>query len=311
MTEQLWHNGKKIVYVVVSVLSLYSCYSDSNFVIPPHHPSLVVHAYVETGQFFKLAVSKTSSSTGPVSTDYYNYVRNAEVILFQNDIAKDTVHYDNGEERYTSTRVMAIAGNTYKVIIKAPGFTSVEATAIAPVAINTDFVSITRDARADANNQLLDDIIFRFHDPAGEHNYYRVELNRPFPGGLTTSPFCVYTYDPAVEQYQSEVDPFTGSNCIWNDEVLLSDRSFNGTVKEITISGIAYDLQEYTDVTGTYRPYLKKYNISEDYYKYIKSVISLDAIKDNPFVQPFTIKGNVKNGYGLFTIFSATTDTLR
>ena len=71
------------------------------------------------------------------------------------------------------------------------------------------------------------------------------------------------------------------------------------------------NLLEYNIGGDIYRPSLKKYTISQEFFQYINDAITLGVLKDNPFSRPYTIPGNVKNGYGLFTVYSAVTDTIR
>jgi hypothetical protein len=167
-----------------------------------------------------------------------------------------------------------------------------------------------RNARTTSEGVLLDDITFRFSDPAAEPDYYLATLYPGFPG---MNYLCVYTYDPSVERYTGGLAPFDPGSCISNEELLITDRSFNGQVKDITISGEAQALTAYSDpISGqTYRPYLKRYVISAEYYQYFKKVLSLGYDAGTPTLSdPIIIKGNVVNGYGLFTLYTVTTDSL-
>lgn len=283
---------------------LLSCERDVTIELKPHTPTLVVHAYVETGKSFEIAVGKTTSNNIISSTDG-NYVENATAILYENGVEIDTLDYDASIQRYTSADT-AYPDKTYKIVVQAPGFKTVEATTIAPSAVGTTLVAYTKDARVDADGNLLNDITFRFADPAGK-DYYFVEINSFFYNS-----FCVYSYDPSIEEFQGAIDPFEANSCIDNDAIIINDRTFAGTTKEITLSATAYGLIEFDDGNGNItRPYLKKYHISEDFYRYIKDGISADIVGNNPFIEPHITGGNVRNGYGLFTVYSMTTDTLR
>jgi hypothetical protein len=260
---------------------------------------------------FVIAVTKTIASTAQVVFVDETFIENAVAVLYENGVIKDTLDYDPGEKRYRSV-VMAVSGRTYRLTVEAPGFMTVEATAIAPLEIPTTSISHIRNARLDADGMPLDDVTFRFTDPAVEKNYYLAELNSATWGGGFTSNFCVYSYDAVIEQFQGSLDPFENGDCILNTEVLYTDPAFNGRTKEITLSTNDANLMAFEDpLTGdSIRSYLKNYNLSEDYYKYIKSGIGLELVDENPFIEPVVRKGNVKNGYGLFTVYSAAVDTL-
>jgi hypothetical protein len=286
------------------LLLVISCERDTAIDIKPHTPSLVVHAYVAVGDTFVIAVGKTTNIT-VVTSAADTYVGNALVVLYENNVIADTMAYDGVQERYHSS-VIAIVGKTYKVVVQAPNYKTVEATAVAPSVPNTSIVSFVKIARIDINNNKLSDITYRINDNGAEKNFYLTTLGHEFRGF-----FCVYTYDAAVDKYQGNLDPFETGNCIGNDEILIRDNLFNGSSRNITLSGDEFSLREEVLGTQVFRPYLKLYNISEAFYEYIKDGISVDIVEGNPFVEPHITGGNVQNGYGLFTVFSYKVDTLR
>jgi poly-beta-hydroxyalkanoate depolymerase len=84
--------------------------------------------------------------------------------------------------------------------------------------------------------------------------------------------------------------------------------------KEITLSMHSASLDSFADASGkVYWPYIKQYNITEEYYRYLKTSVYQDQIFEEGSIvtEPRTPKGNVKNGFGLFTVFAAVTDTIR
>src|SRR5690348_8374165 len=125
MHMQSWKQYKKMLIALLAITCC-SCYGDPDIKLPPQQSKLVVHAYVGTGDYFSLAVTKSSTSTGVIPSDYYNYIRNAQVVLFENGVAKDTLRYDSTKERYVSARVIAVTGRTYKITVTDAGFDGVE-----------------------------------------------------------------------------------------------------------------------------------------------------------------------------------------
>lgn len=298
------------VLMLVLLAGLFACEQETELDLPAHTPKLVVHGYVQTDSLFKIAVGRTFAANvllPPADT----YIATATVTLYENGTLKEVLTYDPVQNRYISAAA-AVAGKIYRVTIAASGYETVEAITASPFPVSTQAVSYNRNARTDEHGIILSDVIFRFDDPASISNYYLAEINRALPG-YPSSSFCVYSYDPAVEKYQSSLDPFESGSCIDNKEILFSDRSFNGVRKEITISGNHDSMAEFTDAaTGAvYRPFLKRYSITAEFYKYTKAAISINGINDDPFSQPVSTYSNIKNGYGLFTVFSAVTDTLR
>ena len=298
----------RMTLVVFTLCQLCYCEKPKNITLPELPPALVLHGYVGTGDRFRVAVGKTAINSGILADDSTLLVKNALVILYEDGVIKDTLDYFNLAREYTSA-ILAKAGMTYRITVQTPGFTSAEAMAKAPSFVPTNWVVRTRGARVDQLGNFQDDITFSFPDPAAEKNYYLAELST-YQFGLTPNTFCVYTYDPSVDKHQGDLDPFETSYCIDSREFIFTDKLFNGQTKELTISTAASNLKSYTVGDRTYRPYLKKYSLSQEYFRYINDALTLGVLKDNPFSRPYTIPGNVKNGYGLFTVYSAVTDTL-
>lgn len=293
----------------VLLMIVISCTRTAQVDLPVHQSRLVLHGYVGVGERFSVSIGRSIGGDYVVE-DSNTFVKNAWVVLYVDNQFGDSLRFDPQKNRYVSTTIIAESGRSYKIISGAPGFETVEAIATAPAAVRTLNISHLTHARTSADGVSLDDIVIRFEDPATEKNYYLSALHPAFPG---SSYLCVYTYDPSVERYTGDFVPFDQRNCISSEEILYTDKSFNGSVKDITFSTEGSQLQHYTDpVTGhTYRPFFKRYNISEDYYRYFKNVISLTYSYGSPTMSdPVITKGNVKNGYGLFTVFTVTTDTI-
>jgi hypothetical protein len=131
---------------------------------------------------------------------------------------------------------------------------------------------------------------------------------------LHPTSMCVYSYDPVIDQAKSDLLPFDEGYCLESEEILFTDKSFNGSLKTITLSGDTYDLSAFYTYwpTKIHRPCLKLYSINEDYYNYLKRTISIGISNDEffAFSNPVTPKGNVVNGFGIFTVFAVTVDSL-
>lgn len=307
MTKRITQLAFPFLFFLMLIVAS-SCERPALIDFPPHTPLLVLHGYVAVGDTIKVSLGKTiriTVSEGDTAT----YVDNGWVLLYENDIFVDSLKFNPHERRYISSHVIAQTGNRYKVMAGAPGFGIVEAAARGPLPVPTTSLKVTDSSRTNTLNIMLSDIQFRFLDPAQEMNYYLLELY--LPGGSFDN--CVYTYEPVIERYKGDMLPFDQNSCIYGDEVLFNDRSFNGQQKELTISSATDLLQSFIDPTTniTYRPYLKRYNISEDYYRYFKTWTAIEFNTGNvTMASPVIIKGNVHNGYGLFTVYTVTTDSL-
>jgi hypothetical protein len=276
--------------------------------VPAQQPKLVLHGYIAVDSTIKVAIGRTIPFNIPVA-DSVTYINDAWVLLYENGVFLDTLRYSAGQQRYSAQRI-AQQGKTYTIVAGAFGFETIEASAFAPLPVETISVAQVNNARTDNAGILQDDVTFTLNDPARETNFYLTALYPP--GGIHTF-MCISTIDPVIEKPSRYLIPFE-EDCIFNDEIMFTDQSFNGTLKEITISAEANRLKPQTDhSTGNVsRSFLKVYNISKDYYRYLKNTLSIEIDPEVPsLTEPVTVKGNVKNGYGLFTIFTVATDTLR
>lgn len=304
---------KRSIYALLMstlvMLCMPGCEKARFITLPEHTPRLVVHGYEETGELFRVYVGRSFRADIVTNVDS-SYISNATVVVYENGILKDTLDYVIAESRYASTTLRPVSGNIYRIVVSAPGFETAEASVTAPFPVPTTAFHYVRGTRVNVSGEIMDDVVFRFNDPPGVENYYHARLQMSGPHGGT---FCVYTYDPAVERYQSDVNPFESGSCIFSDELQFTDRFFDGQTKEISLSAPSNALAERFDpFTGvTYRSYLKRYNISKDLYRYMKAEIMLGLSSNDPFGQPVSIQGNIQNGYGVFGIMAGVADTLR
>jgi hypothetical protein len=301
-------NWARAIVSMLVFLFLFACNKPAPIELPPHTPKLVVHGYIETGTVFNVAIGRTFPADQLVP-DSMTYVRDATVVLYEDNVLKDTLRYF-APTRYYRSPVIAVVGKTYRLVVSAPGFETVQSItkATPPVAL-TQLVWNQR-AQTSMNGTVLDDVTFTFNDPPGETNYYLAELNRK---AYYWSSFCVYSYDPVIDQYQANLNPFEGGSCIDNNEILFTDQQFNGRTRTITVSGNSESLETITDInTGAvYRPFIKRSFISKELYQYMKDAIALSNTSGDPFSIPTSVRGNVSGGYGIFSVFAAVTDTLR
>ncbi len=285
-----------------------SCKRNIEIGLPPHHKRIVLHGYIALGDTIKVTVSQTVRDKRSRNEAL---LPDALVLLYENNVLKDTLTFDKHELKFISPHVVAGIGKKYTVKVQAAGFPSVESTTEAVTFPDTGSLRYIKGARRFIDGDWMDDVKYSIYDPAQIKNFYLTAVYRYFGSDVG----CVYSSDPAIERAQASILPFDESDCINGDEIIYSDQSFNGDLKEITLSVNSKLLETWTDInTGkVYRPYLKRYAISEDYYRYFKYITSINEGGDEYplFNELSPVKGNVTNGYGLFAIFSLVTDTIR
>lgn len=291
--------------LLLLMLCLFSCTKTID-ISSPHVPQLVIHGYIAVGDRFNITVGRTAEKTELDS----QYIKNAWVVLYENDVFLDSLLFNPQQKKYIAKQAIAAPGKTYTIKAGAPGYPVAEAVASAPDPVPTVSIAHIKNARLDEVGRFLDDVQFSMQDPAGVKNYYLAAL---YPSThFTSTLLCVYSTDAAIDRPQADVLPSNENVCIDAKSILFNDQSFNGSLKKITISAWPKALESIRDNSGgIHKPYLKRYVVSEVCYKYIKYINSQDGEISLPYfnVPPNHI-GNVTNGYGLFTVFSATTDSL-
>lgn len=301
--------SRKVFFMAISIL-VASCDKYVEISVPELEPRLVLHGYVATGNRFEVAIGK-SARPNTYLDEVETRVENAWALVYENDIFRDSLRYDAQLRRYISNTVIAEAGKSYKVIAGASGFVNVEAQTKATLPVNTLSLVHNKNVRTTSYGAGLDDLQFSFQDRGNEKNFYLSTLHPATwsHAGLT----CVTSSDPVIELVRGELVPFDGADCIPNDEILFTDKSFNGTIKQLTITAQSESLKPATDQQGgLHHAYLKRYSISEEHYRYLKATVSLAGGINFPrLIEPVSVKGNVKNGFGLLSVYSVVTDSLQ
>lgn len=292
--------------LLIFLMCPFSCTKDIEIKLPST-PQLVLHSYMPVGESFSVIITRPSELN---STNEQQYVNNAWVLLYENGVFKDSLRFNAQQKKYTAPTDTVEYGKTYTIRAGADGYLTAEATATAPQPVPTVAFDHKKNARLSSAGEFLDDVSFSIQDRGDEKNYYIAALypNNRFNGGLR----CVYSIDPVIDRPQPDVLPINVNDCIRATDILFNDQSFNGSLKQITISAWPRELESVTDASGfVHKPYLKRYTISQDFYKYYKYIKSQDYELDLPYTNvPALDIGNVTNGYGLFTIFWVTTDSL-
>lgn len=124
-----------------------------------------------------------------------------------------------------------------------------------------------------------------FDDPAGEKNFYEI--------GIVTD------YNPTRNsnriEFVSTID-LAATKGYQDDYVLLTDESFDGEEKTI-------ELKIYRWSTDNIKFHLIWRNVSEDYFRYSKTLKTQIDLGDNPFASVAPVYTNVENGLGIISLY--------
>jgi hypothetical protein len=305
-----------VLYTLIAILAT-ACEKTVKVDIPTKPPKLVVNGLLEKGETILMHIGK---SRGVLEPDNYTTslieqytVKNAVVVLFENGVSIDTLAYRASDYTYYSPRSrVARDGATYKIKATAPGFTmTAEAESQVPSQSVIAGVTWNRRVRNDSEGYPLDDITIRLNDPASEKNFYLVQVHGASPY-TQYGYFCVSSTDKDLEP-TAETDPLDPDNCYNAYRMLMKDQNFNGGLKQLklSVSSSILDSQFNPSTGNMNNGYVKVYRITEDQFRFFKSMDAYDSGSENPFAEPTNVFTNVKNGYGIFSISTVAVDTLR
>jgi hypothetical protein len=301
---------KKLISFLSIIVVLSSCEKDVNIKLPQKDPKLVINGLLAVDSTVSVSIGRSRSVLDPVSTSgpYQEQyvVKNAIAVVYENTSILDTLVYDNMQYRYVSPNHKTVkAGNTYSIIVNAPGYKQAEASTIVPSQSVIDDVVRVKNARTNSDGNPEDEITLKLNDPA-EANFYLIQFyhaDYSFSGGYPV--YCVSTTDKDIEAIGDNADPFSTENCYDGNSLLMKDVNFNGRLKLTRFYINSYELQEITGPGGQVsKPYVKVSRITEDYFKFVKSYNVYSSSYDNPFAEPANVYTNVKNGYGVFSVLT-------
>lgn len=280
-------------FLIFLIFSLSSCENFFNTTLdldpPPYDKSLVIDCVAHTGQdTVEVRISRNAGILENV--DVYELALNdAEVFLTINGSKIVGENFDpvfSSQSRNNYRFVLPKSLNTNdKVVIEAMHKDFVNASSTLHILPKNEVLSATfnENGGLDRDGDERSKVTVKFKDEVGK-NFYAVQILAP-DWNSQSGPTYLTSLDPsAVESFESTT-------------MLLSDDGYDG--KEKIIEFQIYRLPKEW-VEGKMK--LVWYNISEDYYKYSRSLLAYKNTVDNPFGTPVPVTTNINGGTGIFAI---------
>jgi len=294
---------KYLIYIIFSFF-LISCGEDffdsiTEVEIPEHEPQLVVQANFnptfgeQYGYWLQL-----SHTLGILDTAEYEVVEDATITLLEDDQLKTTFNSDNNGW-YIAEPMSITEGKKYTLKAISPTYGNIEATQQLPKKVSIINATYEANAGVDIYGERGDEVTIEFQDPAGEQNYYRINVwsNHRVESPDTSYIGNFWTYaspiDPIIEELRG---------------LYLTDASFDG---EMFTSRVRIDLQEagswesdgiIYNYSGAEKISVQLTSITKDEYLFEKTFYSYQENDGNPFAEPVVIHENIEGGSGLFTL---------
>lgn len=288
-----------IFSILIGTLLFASCETIVEIEIPGQETKLVFNGYAVPGD--TLNIFRLSRSRGVLEPVYqFEPVTDGEIVLYENDIAVDTLHYEVifSQGDYPA-RIIFHSGNTYSVKASGGELPSVSAFTTIPIAITPLITFYTRVSHVDNNGNEIGELKFTIPDPAFEENYYQLRLHAIDSG--FQMPFIFFnSNDPVLNENASSGFPGEPE---FVSQASFDDNLFNGEERSFTINMMSADLSPTLDLV------VELISLDRSAYLYDRSLQRQQSAEGNPFAEPAPVFNNIENGYGIFGSLVVARDT--
>ncbi|MFK8101348.1 MAG: DUF4249 domain-containing protein [Saprospiraceae bacterium] len=270
--------------------------------IPDHSPQLAVSSHLTQGAASVLVY--VNSSLGVLSSENLEGLKDAMVTLEINGETRTLPYlydpissfaYPEGTYGITGLDAEELASGNYELKISAPGFDAISAQQTMSKAVkltNAEYL-------ANDSNEGEGLMTFEFTDPSGDENYYAFD-----------AVFYTRTSDGATYNQKAifDVDEETLEGEFTAIGPIVADQTFDGQSNRITFNTFGEYAGWGQDIEERYVLVILR-SISEDKFRFFRSLERYENSVDNPFAEPVIIHDNINSGYGVFT--TETRDTIK
>jgi len=276
-------------------IGLISCedFFETNIEIDPPEVvnKIIVNAYIEagqeelkiyTGRNLGLGESINSLSTFINSSLTIENLETATTLNIPNLGGYNTGgrvhnHYING---YDPDFFSSDANLNFKISEPSGDYPEIDVNAKFPSKTILKEVVFEYDGGIREDGDEASSINITFDDPPNEKNFYELAIVR----------------DRRISEYASTID-LSASKGAENDFLLISDESFDGQEKTLEVKIYRNSSEKEDYYTLEWR------DITEDYYKYSKTLDANEDASRNPFTAFGPVYTNVENGAGIISLY--------
>jgi hypothetical protein len=273
------------------------CERDVSVDLPKEPARLVVNALFTPDSVVRVQVSRSLSVLerprlpGVEAAEVKLYEEGREVAVLWPDSLRKYLYQSEGKP--------VEAGKNYAVVVSAPGYEPVTAENAVPLPVPIKAIAVNEATGVDLNGGVYNLLRVALDDPAGEENYYAVQVK-------------TVTYEPRTDPRTGKTDTLrretlrtlfaepTVSGLRADRQLLFTDRLFDGQTTELIT--YFYGLPE----AGRPEYRVRLLSVSKAYYEYHRRLP--DHLSNQSFEiiggEPVPMPGNITNGYGIFAGYS-------
>lgn len=300
--------------IVTIVLAIVMCSCHENLVdldIEKSAPKLVIGGLINSDSSVIIKVTKTVHA---LQTDAEYGVKDATVLLYENETLKTQLFYDpqitdsevddvyRSEDGFTPS-----SGNVYTLRVNAEGYREVNASTRIPEKIPiADFQASSTPVQV---GEFLNGVNAQmtFQDAPNETNFYSIVIREEykvyneydeFGEPIESKGFVTETLSKAlIPRFDDKIE-FDGKSNFQFNVLYLSDIAFNGQLYTFKF------LMHAPNSGGKLTVFLN--HITKEHYQYgTTSQLQQLESTENPFSQPVQVYTNIENGLGIFSGYGA------
>ncbi|MFO8001414.1 MAG: DUF4249 domain-containing protein [Marinilabilia sp.] len=305
---------QSIIFVVLIILGFSggSCEKSLELELMEKEGQLVLFSFLTPDSVFNVHFSK---SVDHFSVDDFERVYDGNITVYRNgNIADDFIFPFDSSWAYRKSvpieeedtfRIEATDGqgnNVWGETVVPPAV---------PLSLNEDTSTVLIEG-PDGNNREMLRCNLKIPDPEGKNNFYQL---------LVFEEICV-TGDDERDCNRSYIDYSKDDPVFYvreQEESLIGSVDFRGCFSDHLFDGENYELEihlpvEYVstpeDPAGTRKVMFVLLSHTRAYYNYLRSRVVAEYGYDLPVIDPVRIYGNVEEGLGVVSAYSASLDSL-
>lgn len=288
-----------IFIVISSLISFFACEKTEKIEdFPLYPPKLVLNSYLNADSNIKINISKSLSV---LDNALLKNVDDAKIKIYEENTLLASIDNSNGNGYYTLNYKPKI-GLKYNVEGQHSSLENISSQTTIP-----NLISLKKFQRKEIQyNEYSSDFqfIFDFDDNPSEKNYYMIKINQIVIDTIIHQNDTILVENDIYKIFLEKSNN-PAVDLITYGEVFFTDEFFNGK---------SYSIEIETSYLNTYGYKIKYigylYSLSEENYKYRKSLAVYKNSRDNPFAEPVQVFNNIEGGFGIFAGESVKTDTI-
>lgn len=259
-------------------------------------PKIVIQGQLSPDSTFRISITASQS---PINTEPYTVPENMTVSFISSTGSVVDLYREN--DLYIDPQAYPVAGESYTLIITAPGYKSVEARTSIPELVELESQKVINlrleesEVTAEKMNVLYD---LRLYFKPHNHQYFHFSF-------IQTTRINEGTIDsPRITEIAYYINPqFPDADGYYqhHETGVLIDALKTHASDSISFSFVDYTLGAIEELGILY---VEVRTVTPEYYHYFTSLARQLISREDPFAEPIPVFNNIKNGLGNLSGFN-------